>query len=66
VGAGNGVRLTVLVEVPAKIVPRLRHPWADIRRAVLELNVDVAGHLDENNDELGELVVQARAQPAPL
>jgi hypothetical protein len=50
-----------LVKVPAEILPRLRHPRADAPRAVLELDVDVAGRFEEDNDELGELVVHARA-----
>ena len=56
----------VMVKVPTEILPRLRHPRADVPRAVLELDVDVAGRLEEDNDELGELVVHARAHPTPL
>jgi hypothetical protein len=44
----QGVRPPALAKAPAEILPRLRHLWVDVPRAVLELDVDVAGRLDED------------------
>jgi hypothetical protein len=55
----HDVRPPLLVKVPAEILPRMRHPQAYVPRRhvleVIELDVDVAGRLEEDDDELHHL-----------